>query len=1309
MKKNILFFNMIIFAIFACVVLFPFSLNAEILSKEEHEYLQKKGTIVFISQSAYPPFEFVDKEGDHVGMCIELARWIATELGFKVRFTDSSFKHAQDAILAGKADVLTSLFYSEKRNEIFDFTQLTFQVPASIFVAADRPDIKGLSDLNGKTIAMQKGDYALEFLTSRNISFDVLYTKNFSEATDMVIAGKADAIIGDEQIVLFHVYSNNLTEYVKKVEKPLYIGQNCMAVKEGETILAGILNRGIKMAKEQGVLSSINRKWLGVRHTHENSIFSRHKNLILTLSGLLVFGIIFFWQWNIRLRKMVEKRTEELARSESTLRTIVSASPIGIGVVRNNAIDWHNQAMSGILGYEPEEIHGKPVDFLYSSQIEWKKATQTISEALKKGIRASVETKWRRKDGSVFDCLLRYAPIEIDRSDDKIAIALAENITERKRSEKALRDAHEQLEATVNALPDLLFEVDIEGRIFDFSTPDEQVLFEQPLRFLNKKVMDVLPFEASEIIMRSISEAAENGKSRGATYSLNIEGNKLWFELSIASKGHIDSPDGRFVALVRDITERKKAEKALQESETRYRSLFENANDAIFIHDLEGRFLEVNPQACERLGYTRQEFLSMTPKDIDSPKFAAFVPERLSILKTHGKAIFETAHLTKNGNTIPTEINTQVIIYQDQPVVLSIARDITGRKQVEELMVIQRDLGMALGFIGDLNEALEKCLEAALKVKGIDCGGIYLVNPSNGDINLVVHKGLPLEFIEVVSFFEGASVQARLVNDGKLISMPYENIQKLFNSHWDHFNIGLLSLAIVPIKHEGKVVAALNVGSSSNETTPEFARYSLEAIASQIAGALTRIKSDQALKASQRNLQALFENLEDFLFILDSSGNITGINPVVEKRLGYSAVELLEMNVLEVHPHERRDEAAKIVKEMLEGKRTSCPIPLLTKEGKLIPVETKITVGIWNDQESIFGISRDITERLEAEKAIRMSEERLSAAIDAIDEGFAIFDAEDRFVMCNAKFDELYQESKDLIVPGARFEDIIRQGALRGQYVEAVGRVDEWVKYRMKHHLSANSNLEQKLSSGRWVKVSERKTRDGSIVGFRVDITDIKRSEERMQAALKEKEMLLKEIHHRVKNNMQVVSSLLSLQANKIDDQRILQALVETQSRVHSMALVHDILYQSDDLAGIELQEYIEQLTQHVSQIFEDRNHRIATDISCRNVLLTIDQAVPCGLIITELLTNSYKYAFPRGSNGMIRIDAELKPDNYVVIDFFDNGVGLPPGFEPSTSKTLGLRLVKELIEYQLEGHWSLKKERGVHWEFHWSLSGNVI
>ena len=226
--------------------------NGTSLSAEERTYLESRNTIVFISQTSYPPFEFLNNDGMPDGMTIELLRWIATETGFRSKFKNASFFEAQQAVLSGDADVLTSFFYSDKRDQLFDFTQPLFEVPASIFVLADRPDIVRMQDLSGKRIAIQQGDYAKDFLDAQGIDFTMVPTRDFAEAADAVISGSADLLIGDEQIVLYYLYNRGLIDKVKKVGEPLYSGIDCMGLKDGNRVLQSILNKGISHARQAG-------------------------------------------------------------------------------------------------------------------------------------------------------------------------------------------------------------------------------------------------------------------------------------------------------------------------------------------------------------------------------------------------------------------------------------------------------------------------------------------------------------------------------------------------------------------------------------------------------------------------------------------------------------------------------------------------------------------------------------------------------------------------------------------------------------------------------------------------------------------------------------------------------------------------------------------------------------------------------------------------------------------------------------------------------------------------------------------------
>ena len=195
------------------------------------------------------------------------------------------------------------------------------------------------------------------------------------------------------------------------------------------------------------------------------------------------------------------------------------------------------------------------------------------------------------------------------------------------------------------------------------------------------------------------------------------------------------------------------------------------------------------------------------------------------------------------------------------------------------------------------------------------------------------------------------------------------------------------------------------------------------------------------------------------------------------------------------------------------------------------------------------------------------------------------------------------------------------------------------------------------------------------------DVTARKIADESIRASLREKEVLLKEIHHRVKNNLQVVSSLLGLQSRTIEDLLTRKKFQESQNRVHSMALIHESLYQSDNLSEIDFPAYIDQLAAHLLRSYGAGPAHVKISSAIGDVRLPIDTAVPCGLIINELVSNSLKYAFPDGRRGRIRIEMREDEHQRIRLEVSDNGIGLPENVDFLSTRSLGFRLVHTLAD----------------------------
>jgi PAS domain S-box-containing protein len=202
------------------------------------------------------------------------------------------------------------------------------------------------------------------------------------------------------------------------------------------------------------------------------------------------------------------------------------------------------------------------------------------------------------------------------------------------------------------------------------------------------------------------------------------------------------------------------------------------------------------------------------------------------------------------------------------------------------------------------------------------------------------------------------------------------------------------------------------------------------------------------------------------------------------------------------------------------------------------------------------------------------------------------------------------------------------------------------------------------------------------------------RAEGELKQSLREKEALLQEIHHRVKNNLQVICSLLNLQSGSTTDPESFQMLRESQDRVRSMALIHEKLYRSQDLAKVNFGSYLRDLTNHLMRSYRTESNGIQLKITADDVPLSIDKAVPCGLITNELISNALKHAFPAGPNGEIHVSLRSEPDQRLVLSIADNGVGLPADYDVDSAETLGLQLI-QVLAGQIDGKARLHSEEG--------------
>jgi PAS domain S-box-containing protein len=316
-------------------------------------------------------------------------------------------------------------------------------------------------------------------------------------------------------------------------------------------------------------------------------------------------------------------------------------------------------------------------------------------------------------------------------------------------------------------------------------------------------------------------------------------------------------------------------------------------------------------------------------------------------------------------------------------------------------------------------------------------------------------------------------------------------------------------------------------------------------------------------------------------------------------------------------------------------------------------------------------------------EALSLSEKRFRLAIDQFPNTFVIYDANRRFQFVNAHGVRVGGLSESALL--GHTDEEKHPPEITDAYLPHLLKA---VETRTSQTAECTINLP---TIGKitfvvtYVPLLDERGEIYQILGSTHDITQRKIAEMQIQESLQEKEVLLQEIHHRVKNNLQVISSLLDLQSQHIEEQATLELFRQSCSRIKAMALVHETLYKFNDFAKINFTEYIENLTGYLFSIYGVDVETINLELYLDEVAFKIDTAIPCGLIINELVSNALKHAFLNQAKGTIYITLHFDEDNSYTLIVRDNGIGLPPNWESKTVNSLGLKLV-EILANQLEG-----------------------
>jgi PAS domain S-box-containing protein len=452
--------------------------------------------------------------------------------------------------------------------------------------------------------------------------------------------------------------------------------------------------------------------------------------------------------------------------------------------------------------------------------------------------------------------------------------------------------------------------------------------------------------------------------------------------------------------------------------------------------------------------------------------------------------------------------------------------------------------------------------------------------------------------------------------------------------------------------------------------------------------------AEMALRESEKKYRDIFESLHDVYYRTDKQGIVTEISPSVRRHAGYDPEDVIGYPVTDFYRDPAaREEFTENLKET--GSVNDYELQLLAKDGRVI--EVSVSSRIVFDERSqpigVEGVLRDIGARKKAEQALRESEAKYRSMVEHSIQG--IFTVQDfRLVYANKALAHItgYTVEELQSLPPERIRALVHpedQDLVWGRMKDRL----EGKRVSSRYECRAVKKDETII----WVElVSSLIEYQGkpAVQGAVIDITDHRQAEEQIRASLKEKEVMLREIHHRVKNNMQIILSLLRIQSRLVADPETREMFKQSQNRIRSMALIHEALYKSDDLANIDFSDYINRMATHLLSFYREEIGHVRFNQEAQGIFLDINKAIPCGLIISELLSNALKHAFPGRRDGEILVKMKRDQRGKYTLSVKDTGVGFPEELDFREAKTLGLQLVTDLTA-QLHGEIELQNGEG--------------
>lgn len=502
---------------------------------------------------------------------------------------------------------------------------------------------------------------------------------------------------------------------------------------------------------------------------------------------------------------------------------------------------------------------------------------------------------------------------------------------------------------------------------------------------------------------------------------------------------------------------------------------------------------------------------------------------------------------------------------------------------------------------------------------------------------------------------------------------------------------------VVPCGEEGVLLMIRDISERKQ------AEQALQQLNQELEARVSQRTTD--LQHLQERLQFIVASSPGAVYTCQATGSFstTFVSPNVREMFGYSVSDYLTDSQFwynHIHPDDRAALLADL-EPLFKGELYTYEYRFLHQDGSyrwvydqchLIrdeqgnPIEV---VGCWVD---ITDRKRIEAERQAAQQEVSRNRDLWQAIFNESTDALFLVDAQTLLNLdCNSKAVELFEaDSKESLIgieghTLQRYQFSDEEMAAIVEEIQSRGCWSREIEYvsRKGRHFWGNIAAKSITVAGRQMNL------------VRVtDISERKRADDQIKTSLKEKEVMLKEIHHRVKNNLQIIISLLRLQASTIADPKTLAALADSRNRIRSMALIHEKLYQSNDLAHINFASYVQNLASEIFASYGIDAIAVQLRLDITDIAMSVDRAIPCGLIINELLSNALKYAFPDQQAGEVFIEMYRTPYGNYRLTIGDNGIGLPEDFDFQQASSLGLNIVQNLV-LQLSGSIVLERRQG--------------